>query len=68
MRETALGLDARGESRAEAKSGECHQFAPRHRPRNKALSLTRIGWLYPIFRRYMNYGARNKCGQGSGNP
>ena len=27
-----------------------HQFAPRHGPRNKALSLKRIGRLYPIFR------------------
>ncbi len=32
-----------------AKNGGCHQFAPRHDPRNKALRLTRIGWLYPIF-------------------
>ena len=33
------------------KIGDCHQFAPRHDPRNKALSLKRIGWLYPIFQR-----------------
>ena len=32
------------------KNGDCHQFAPRHIPRNKVLSLKRIGWLYPIFR------------------
>ena len=43
-------LSARGKSRAGAKNGDCHQFAPRHDPRNKALSLKRIGWLYPIFR------------------
>ena len=43
-------LAARGKSRAGAKNGDCHQFAPRHDPRNKALSLKRIGWLYPIFR------------------
>ena len=24
--------------------------SPRHSPRNKVLSLKRIGWLYPIFR------------------
>ena len=24
--------------------------SPRHGPRKKALSLKRIGWLYPIFR------------------
>ena len=41
---------ARGESRAGAENGDCHQFASRHGPRNKALSLKRIGWLYPIFR------------------
>ncbi len=41
---------ARGKSRARAKNGDCHQFAPRHIPRNKVLSLKRIGWLYPIFR------------------
>ena len=29
----------------ERKNGDCHQFAPRHGPRNKALSLKRIGWL-----------------------
>ena len=44
-------LAARGKSRAGAKNGDCHQFAPRHDPRNKALSLKRIGWLYPIFPR-----------------
>ncbi len=33
-----------------AKNGDCHQFAPRHGPRNKELRLKRIGWLYPIFR------------------
>ena len=43
-------LAARGKSRAGAKNGDCHQFAPRHDPRNKALSLKRIGWLYQIFR------------------
>ena len=43
-------LSARGKSRARAKNGDCHQFAPRHIPRNKVLSLKRIGWLYPIFR------------------
>ena len=51
----------RGKSRAEAKNGDCHQFAPRHGPRNKALSLKRIGWLYPIFRDlhfYHGLGAR----------
>ena len=37
------------QSRARAKNGDCHQFAPRHGPRNKALTLKRIGWLYPIF-------------------
>ena len=31
------------------KNGDCHQFASHHDPRNKALSLKRIGWLYPIF-------------------
>ena len=44
------GLSARGKSRARAKNGDCHEFAPRHIPRNKVLSLKRIGWLYPIFR------------------
>ncbi len=44
------GLSARGKSRARAKNGDCHQFAPRHIPRNKVLSLKRIGWLYPISR------------------
>ena len=48
-RQTA-GLAARGKSRAGAKNGDCHQFAARHDPRNKALGLKRIGWLYPIFR------------------
>ena len=43
-------LAASGKSHAEAKNGDCHQFAPRHGPRNKALSLKRIGWPYPIFR------------------
>ena len=43
-------LAARGESHAGAKNGDCHPFAPRHGARNKALSLKRIGWLYPIFR------------------
>ena len=43
-------LSARGESRAEEKNGDCHQIRPRHDPRNKALNLKRIGWLYPIFR------------------
>ena len=42
-------LAARGKSRAGAKNGDCHQFAPLW-PRNKALSLKRIGWLCPIFR------------------
>ena len=45
-----MTLAARGKSRARAKNGDCHQFAPRHGPRNKALTLKRIGWLYPIFR------------------
>ena len=31
------------------KNGDCHQFAPRHGPRKKVLSLKRIGWLYPFF-------------------
>ena len=35
--------------KSERKIGDCHQFAPRHDPRNKALTLKRIGWLYPIF-------------------
>ena len=51
----------RGKSHAEAKNGDCHQFTPRHDPRNKALSLKRIGWLYPIFRDlhfYHGLGAR----------
>ena len=43
-------LSASGKSHAEEKNGGCHQFAPRHGPRNKTLSLKRIGWLYPIFR------------------
>ncbi len=43
-------LAASGKSHAEAKNGDCHQFAPRHGPRNKALGLKGIGWLYPIFR------------------
>ena len=43
-------LAARGKSHAGAKNGDCYQFASRHDPRNKALSLKRIGWLYPIFR------------------
>ena len=43
-------LTVRGKSRARAKNGDCHQFAPCHGPRNKSLSLKRIGWLYPIFR------------------
>ena len=43
-------LAARGKSRSGAKNGDCHQFDPRHGPRKKALSLKRIGWLYPIFR------------------
>ena len=43
-------LAARGKSHRGAKNGGCHQFAPRHGPRKKALSLKRIGWLYPIFR------------------
>ena len=37
-------------SHAGAKNGDCHQFASRHDPKNKALSLKRIGRLYPIFR------------------
>ena len=41
-------MAARGKSRAGAKNGDCHQFA-HHSPRNKVLSLKRIGWLYPIF-------------------
>ena len=44
------GIGVRGKSRAGAENGDCHQFAPRHNPRNKALHLKRIGWLYPIFR------------------
>ncbi len=46
-------LTASGESRGGAKNGDCqdcHQFAPRHGPRNEPPSLKRIGWLYPIFR------------------
>ena len=43
-------LAASGKSHAEEKNGGCHQFTPRHGPRNKALSLKRIDWLYPIFR------------------
>ena len=38
------------QARKMAKNGDCHQFAPRHGLRKKALSLKRIGWLYPIFR------------------
>ena len=37
------------------KIGDCHQFAPLHDPRNKALSLKRIGWLYPIFHDLHSY-------------
>ena len=37
------------------------KFAPRHDPRNKALSLKRIGWLYPIF-----FAA--EAGVGTGSP
>ena len=43
-------LSARGKSRAGAKNGDCHQFAPPLGPRNQALGPKRIGWLYPIFR------------------
>ena len=46
----ACGLAALGKSRSGAKNGDCHQFAPRYGPIKKALSLKRIGWLYPIFR------------------
>ena len=46
----ACGLAARGKSRSGAKNGDCHQFTPRYSPIKKALSLKRIGWLYPIFR------------------
>ncbi len=45
-----LGSQPEAESCAGAKNGDCRQFAPHHRPRNKGLSLKRIGWLYPIFR------------------
>ncbi len=41
---------ARGKSRAGAKNGDCHQFAPVMTLENKKLGLRRIGWLYPIFR------------------
>ena len=34
--------------RGKWKNGDCHQFAPRHDPRNKALSLKRIGWLEAV--------------------
>ena len=34
----AKGLAARGKSRSGAKNGDCHQFAPRHDPRNKHLA------------------------------
>ena len=44
------GLAARGENRAGAKNGDCHQFALGHGPRKTAPGLKRIGWLYPIFR------------------
>ena len=44
------GPSGPGKSRAGGENGDCHQFASRHDPRNKALSLKRIGWLYPIFR------------------
>ena len=48
--ERYLGSQPEAESCAGAKNGDCHQFAPHHRPRNKGLSLKRIGRLYPIFR------------------
>ena len=38
-----------GKHRAGPKNGDCHQFALHHSSRIKALSLKRIGWLYPIF-------------------
>ena len=34
----------------ERKIGDCHQFTPRHDPRNKALSLKRIGGNPRFFR------------------
>ena len=45
MREAEAALAARGKSRSGAKNGDCHQFAPRHGLRKKALSLKRIGRL-----------------------
>ena len=42
-------LAARDKSGVGAENGDCHQFSIRHGPRKKALSLRRIGWLYPIF-------------------
>ena len=50
-----VGLAARGKSRAGAKNGDCHQFAPPLGPRSKALALKRIGWLYPLFRNLLFY-------------
>ena len=44
----------------ERKIGDCHQFAPRHDPRNRALSLKRIGWLYPIFQAGTELAVRSK--------
>ena len=49
---------SRGKSRAGAKNGDCHQFARSHDPRNEALSLKRIGWLYPIFRHSVRIGLK----------
>ena len=48
-----------GKSRAGAKIGDCHPFAPRHGPRNKGFSLKRIGWLYPIFLYHGLLGVRH---------
>ena len=56
-------LAARGTTRAGAKNGDCHQFAPHQIPRNKALRLKRIGWLYPIFRDFHFYHRPLALGQ-----
>ena len=54
-------LAACGKRGAGTKNGDCHQFAPRHGLRDIGLSLKRIGWLYPIFRKvYFYRGLRGR--------
>ena len=38
--------------------GTATKFTPSHDPRNKALNLKRIGWLYPIFRHSVRIGLK----------